>query len=439
MKRLFIVDPSLKDLRGHHYALMCAATLSAKSLGFEVYWLCSTQYSDARRIDGVTIDPTFNDTMYESYMMPPQRGGLVGKLRSFAAGLFLNKNSASPKRISPALSFRRDLQAALARHNADEQDRIFIHTADGVIFRAIAELLLAREGAQLPIFHVATPYNPTGVMPNKGSWIDISEGISALQGSDLIDSKIFLYGENTQLAEHLASHWSVCVRTLELPVQPREARKLERAQAYRREVLGLSDDVFLIVSLGAARLEKGFHHFPEIVRHTAELAGRDDYPDADLKKIKFVLHASPQIIGRHPEIVAAIEKLNAMPRAQVELILEPLSDTDYENLLHASDAIMMPYSKKDYGIRGSMIVSEAIAAAKSIIATAGTYPGYAAAEAHGCAAGTPQEFAESVLEISADREAFKESAERISAEFVARNTVEGYWKKCLDAELAGEQ
>jgi glycosyltransferase involved in cell wall biosynthesis len=432
MKRLYIVDPSLSDLRGHHYALTRAATLSAQSLGFAVHWLCSAQYSGALSIDGVTIDPAFRSTMYDRYMMKAPESRMASKLRSL-----LDRFALRREKLSPEEGFRQDLQSALARQGADAQDRIFIHTADGVIFRSIAGLLLGSNGAELPVLHVATPYNPTGVMPNKGAPEEISTAILALREKNLIDSKIFLYGENDQLATHLAANWSVPVRSLDLPVKPRETYKIQRAQAYRQGRLGLADDAFLVVSLGSARLEKGFDLFPDIIGHVFALAGNAEFPDVDPTKIKFVLHASPQIIGRHPDIAAAIEKLTAMESEHVELILDPLSDIDYENLLQASDAVMMPYSEKDYGIRGSMIVSEAIAAAKPIIATVGTYPGYAAAETHGRTAGSPQEFAESLLAIISDREASRERIERASDEFAARNSVEGYWQKCLNAEGAG--
>ncbi|MEZ5894189.1 MAG: hypothetical protein R3C58_13730, partial [Parvularculaceae bacterium] len=68
MPRLFIADPSLKDLRGHHYMLTRAATLSAQSAGFDVVWLCSAKYEGALDQAGASVAPVFGASMYDAYM-----------------------------------------------------------------------------------------------------------------------------------------------------------------------------------------------------------------------------------------------------------------------------------------------------------------------------------------------------------------------------------
>lgn len=435
MKRLFIVDPSLKDMRGHHYALTRAATQSAQALGFDVCWLCSAEYDGALSLNNVSIEPAFGETMYAQYMMPAADKSGSRWVGRFMEKLFPAKQTQPPKREN---AFLDDLKAALARHDANSEDRVFIHTADGVVFRALAPLLLEDNGVNTPRMHVATPYNPTGIMPNKGAPEEIDSAIAALKEAGLIGSRLFLYGENKTLADHLSAHWRVAVQPLDLPVRPPDAAMVAAAQHYRRNELKLGDEDFLLISLGAARLEKGFDLFPEIIRHALAMHAERNATAANATRIKFLLHATPQIIGRVPEIAAAIEALGAFPKENVELILEPLSDEDYQKILYASDAVVMPYRKKDYAVRGSMIVSEAIVAAKPIIGTANTYPGEAALGAGGCAADTPQEFAEAVISMMGERKESENRARAAAATYTEKNAVDLYWRKCLEAEAAAQ-
>lgn len=434
MNRLFIVDPSLKDLRGHHYNLTRAVTTSAQNLGFAVTWLCSNEFDNARNIDGVTIDPVFRSSMYQQYMMPNKTGGKRG---SFFKRLWHKKADDQPASLDQEQQFIADLRQSLANHKTNSQDRVLIHTADGVIFRALSQLLLGSDRETLPRFHVATPYNPTGIMPNKGDVLKIDASISALREASLIGSQLFLYGENQPLAEHLASHWGAPVRPLDLPVCAPTAEAINQGQIYRRDSLKVNDDTFLAISLGSARLEKGFEKLPAIISEINALL--NDLPEGRPAppKIKFVLHASPQIIGRHPKISEAIDTLSAMPRDLVELILDPLSEDEYEKLLFASDAVIMPYSVKDYAIRGSMIVTEAIVAGKLIIATKGTFPGYAASTMQGQTATSPAEFAKAILNLAENRTELTQQLDQAKMAFIEHNNVAKYWQKCLDAEKTG--
>ena len=436
MPRLFIVDPSLKDIRGHHYMMTRAATLSAQSQGFDVTWLCSNEFTGELATDGVTVAPTFSATMYQNYMQKPAEAVRPSIWARIARKFGAAQEPPKPEGVDQTAAFHTDLGAALETHAIGPDDRIFLHTADGASFLGIARMIKERAAETLPRFHVATPYDPVGVMPNRKNADEIAAGLKDLAAMGLVDSKLFLYAENPYLAEHLSELWSAPVRPLDVPVYARETEKMERARQFRRDKLGLDDDVFLIVSLGSARMEKGFYLIPDIVRRTFEFAGGEEFPDAAPDKIKYVLHASPQIVGRDPVIVKAIDKLNEMPGAQVELLLEPLSEPDYQSLLYASDVVLMPYNEKEYRVRGSTIVSEAIAAAKVIVAKDGAYPAKAAKDFGGETGALPIEMAKGVLKIASDQAAYRSRAETIASEYVAKNGINTYWRKCLDTEKA---
>ena len=128
-----------------------------------------------------------------------------------------------------------------------------------------------------------------------------------------------------------------------------------------------------------------------------------------------------------------------MPSSQVSLLLEPLSEADYQSLLYASDIVLMPYNEKEYRVRGSTVVSEAIAAAKTIIARTGAYPAKAA-ERHGGISGLhPIDMAKGILTIASNRTSYATQAKRISADYIEKNGIETYWPKCLAKEKEAEQ
>ncbi|MEM9496068.1 MAG: hypothetical protein AAGA09_08695 [Pseudomonadota bacterium] len=435
MNRLFIIDPSLKDIRGHHYMMTRAATLSAQKQNFDVHWLCSKDFGGELMSDGATVAPTFSASMYQNYMAKKEEAA-PSFLQRVVRRLTGGGAAAAPQKVDQTAAFHADLLTAMKRFEIGANDRLFLHTADGASFLGIARIVAELPAEDLPVFHVATPYDPVGVMPNRDNADDIAAALSSLNEKGLIDKKLFLYAENPYLAAHLAELWSIEVRPLDVPVYPNDPEKIERAKRFRRDTLGLDDDMFVIVSLGSARMEKGFFLIPDVVRRTFEFAGGEDFPNADPQKIKYVLHASPQIVGRDPVIVKAIEKLEEMPSSQVSLMLEPLSEEDYQSLLLASDVVLMPYNEKDYRVRGSTIVSEAVAAEKIIVAKDGSYPGKAAKDFGGETGALPIEMAKGVLKIASAQEDYKARAAAYARDYIDANGIDTYWRKCLETERA---
>lgn len=430
--RLYIADPSLKDSRGHHYALTRAITDSATAARFDVIWLCSRSVSDViETYEGVRLLPSFGVGMYDNYAGRFDRHLGVSAVFERVLGCFgwSAQRPPAPPKIDLSREFEADLAAIIATENIGPDDRLLIHTADGATYAALARLLGRSAHDAFPIFHVVTPYDPSGVMPNRDSSLSPADAISEMEERALIDRKIFLYAENRFLAERLSGLWGVPVRPQELPSAPPTQDARRRALKYRRRTLGIEDDAFLVVSLGSARLEKGFDLFPEIVAET--FTRLENIHSAS--EVKFVLHASPQIVGRHPAIIKAIRKLQSASR-DVSLILDPLSDEDYENLLLASDCVMLPYVKDDYLYRGSAIVSEAITAEKILIATEGSYPGRRALEAGGAVGVCPSDFAAAVVALARDPTGYRTAARRAADEAHREHGKEDYLPKLLRIE-----
>ncbi|MEZ5919986.1 MAG: glycosyltransferase [Parvularculaceae bacterium] len=436
MPRFFIVDPSLRDMRGHHFALSTAAAQSAAVAGFEPWWLCAKSVASEFESPDAKIHRTFGATMYENYTLTGAQGGRGPDRTHFRrvlsriarVGKSMPHINTPRAQIDLAATFARELRHAMREIDFTAADRILIHTADGATFTALASLTDEMSLDETPVFHVATPYDPVGVMPNRISADDVLHSVRSYLDRGLIDRKIFLYGENGLLAKHLASLWSVPVRALPLPAAAPLEEEIAAALAYRRDQLGVDDDAFLVISLGSARIEKGFDLFPEIIRSAVE--GEARCPS----RLKFVLHASAQIIGRHPAIAATLERLQSFPKQLVKLLLDPLSEDEYRSLLLACDAVVLPYRRQDYLYRSSGIVTEAIAAGKILIATKDSYPGAAAMEAGALVASTPEAFGAAIIRAAIEKNRFVASAIAARDSLLAENSTEDYVPKLLRSE-----
>jgi glycosyltransferase involved in cell wall biosynthesis len=428
MPRLFIIDPSLKDIRGHHYMLTQAATLSAQAHGFDVTWLCSKEFNNTLQVGGANVRPTFSSSMYDPYIRA--RRGTLSSLPHAVNNILRRKNQ--PPNEHKDTSFESDLKEAMQSLGAGPDDRLLLHTGDGQCLPAILRILQTMEAAEAPSFHVATPYDPAGVMPHRTNMAAFSSELSRLEMRGFLNRKLFLYAENSPLAAHLSELWSVQVGTLPVPAfRQVHGAAAAAASTYRRDVLQIPSDNLIIASLGSARTEKGFHHIPEIIRSVRKMIGESRDP---VRKATFVLQASPQIVGRNKTIRRAIGELKAMRSSNVKLLLESLSETEYEALLHASEVILTPYGEDEYRFRSSGIVTEAIAAGKVLVASANTYPGAMAKQYGGAAGDGPDEIAAAIVDVCRNWKEYKERARERSAKFRDENTVRGYWRICLDAE-----
>ncbi|MHA7871066.1 MAG: hypothetical protein ACX939_01815 [Hyphococcus sp.] len=427
--RFYIADPSLRDNRGHHFSLTSAISRSAELAGLETVWLCSRNRSADLNTGSARLRETFGATMYDNYTLSPAKTRGEHVFDAVLKKLKL-KRTRDAGHVNQSLQFKNDLETAIDAEEMGPEDRILIHTADGATYPAIADIFKSRRHNELPLLHIVTPYDPVGVMPNRASPEEVANSIGMLKAANLIDRKIYLYAENEFLAAHLSDLWDTNVRTCALPADAPSLEAIRRAAAYRAESLGISNDSFLIASLGSARVEKGFHLFPDIIRHAFE--GLEAHNGAAF--VRFVLHASPQIIGRHPTIAETLKTLENEPASRVILLHDALTSTDYENLLLSSDAVMLPYQQNDYRVRSSGIVNEAVAAGKILIATKESFPGNRAVECGGAACVTPADFGRAAAKIAADPAPYRAAATMAQEKYVQKHTSNNYAPLLLATE-----
>ncbi|MGV6803643.1 MAG: hypothetical protein ACWA49_05500 [Ruegeria sp.] len=425
-KRIFILDPSLKDIRGHHFALSSRISRAAVGAGLEVFWGANKEASPSLSAEDITILPTFESDMYAAYR--PTNNGLLAKnplTRLFKRSRTANQ-TANDRIASYENAFFESVKRCAEEACWTQHDIVLIHTADGATYSALERFCETTQEDRRPVFHICTPYDPVGVMPNRHSAEAVKKAVEALAGHGAR-----LYGENCFLTEHLARIWEVTVDTLPLPVGEMD---FDTALASDLRKTSLAPDELsrrMVLCLGSARIEKGFHLLPDVIRRTIELESEADRPPSEATH--FVLQATPQIIGYHPVVTTALEKLSQLPNDRVTLLTDPLSEEEYSSWLGACDTILLPYDAKAYQYRGSGIVAEAAIAGKPIVATANSFPARVASQNGGSTGTTPREIASAIIQIHSEYPRRQQQADSYAREIKPSHTGAAYVEKIVQA------
>lgn len=422
--RLAIIDPSLKDEKGHHYALTKAISDGALKNDLEVLIFANKNISLLPELKKVEIFPVFSSTTYDPFIKPSvkRRSQLYAKVGGLLHPAILSRFKSYKKMLMSllrgdifsatvgsraALPLHEELLLAIKEHELNSFDHILIHTADGEIYRELLQLSVKSNFDNLPYFHVNTPYDDN-VMPHYNKGLTPKRVINYLKLMGKIESRVFLYAENNLLSDYLGSIWGTKVCPLEIPPTERHQRKKKSC----KEPLN-------VVYMGAAREEKGFLLIPDVVKTISVSEEKEN--------IKFTVQCSPQIIGYLPVISKAIAKLREFPSKIVSLIEQPQSMNEYFSTIEDADVILLCYDKSRYGVRGSGIAVEAVTFGKIIIATPETFPAYVAEDA-AVLASNAMEVAKAIISISQDKEFYSKRASVRQKKYLKKNSSKAYVK-----------
>lgn len=438
--RLIIVDPSLKDTRGHHYSLTCNVTASAVDSGYDVVVLSNMSVDESFSIPMAAIVPVFGMSTYDYYKKIEKDAKL--SLRQRIRRAILNRLPESIRRVlrnlkelfveppnqvqSEATSnngtkssdIDSELMHSLKTLNVSGNDHVLVHTSDAIIYRSILKIVQKSSelGASVN-FHLCTPYD-MNIMPHSSKGLSVGRVIRYLDLMGAIGRNVFLYAENDLLADNLSSEWDVEVQTLDIPMK----------RVSRDEVAACErDTVFKIVYLGAAREEKGFHLLPSIIENVLSRKNEHQF-------VEFILQCSPQIVGYTPKIQQAIKKLQKLPRHSLTLIKQQQTMDEYYQLLESADIVLLCYQQENYKVRSSGVAAEAIAYGKNVITTPGTYPSWLAGDA-GLTADDPVGIASAILNIINDHDSFIDKAKIRADWFYNKTRPENYIEKLLANEV----
>lgn len=353
-----IVDPELKDHRGHYfdYDRTIAGEVVRRGLAPVIL---SHRQIEAGLNAGGRIIPTFARGIWASN--PHRQWGNSLRWLPIIARFLLD--------------LRRGVRAA----GVDQDSILFVPTALGAHIFAWA------------LFALTYPPNtgPRIVLMLRFQDEFYDNSLLARLGFRLLErsaarNRVQLVSDSHRLAEDYKALTSLPIGVVPIPHGDRRPAAAKSPLSARRPLR--------FVALGDAREEKGFLEILEAVRIMPSLQ-----PE---RQIEFALHAYAPGSKRVGDALDAFRRAAA---PNVTLVDVALSASDYEMLLDSADAILLPYHAEFYRSRTSGPFAEAVAAGKPVIVTDGTWMAECA-RALGigiiCAEETPRSLAQAVVGAS---------------------------------------
>ncbi|MCQ1781507.1 hypothetical protein NOJ05_30405 [Neorhizobium galegae] len=169
---------------------------------------------------------------------------------------------------------------------------------------------------------------------------------------------------------------------------------------------------FRVGIFGEPRLEKGSARIADIVAAVAELA-----EGGSAGAIDFAIQGSMAdfseggVYGRLQNFNSGGRNITVSPQGN------RISPQEFEQLFRSTDAILLPYEAATYGLQGSGVVQDAVAACKPIIYAQGMSMKAFLSFGNALPATTNQDFAEAILRIAANPSRFQPGTERAAAYF----------------------
>ncbi len=444
--RLVIVDPSLKDNRGHHFSLTRVIASCAISDGYDVVVFSNMKVTPDVCFPGARLRPVFSLSMYDYFQVANRendisykdrlRQAIIARLPEFlieplkrlrnrvkrVIRYFPKDNKAKQLSEEPPpvrLNVADELYVAMQDESITAQDIVLVHTSDAIIYRSVLQLIQKNYPGGHPSYHLCTPYDDE-IMPHAEKGLSVGRVVRLLKLLGALNRYVFLYAENPLLAKKLSSDWCATVETLDIPLLSYKSPVLESFAG---------SATLRVVYLGAARDEKGFNKIPGIIDEALKLNDFD---------VEFVIQCSAQLVGYNAEIRATIKKLQGFSDSRVTLIHEQQSMDDYYSLLESADVVLACYQKDRYEVRGSGVVTEAVVYGKNIVTTPGTYPAWLAGDA-AVEASTSREIAQAIYRIYNNLTMYQEKARKRSIWFAEKTNPDKYVNKLVSMVLLGQK
>ncbi|MGA0608391.1 glycosyltransferase [Phenylobacterium sp. VNQ135] len=320
VKRLWIVDPSLKDFVGHHFEYDAATLEGAAARGYVGVCLGHRSASDLIAAQ-LAVRPTFSHDIWGT------------------------PAAEDPTAAANAV-FLSELAAAAPPAALGPDDIVFGHMITRrqfFGFAGYAERMAAGRGQLVLLLRYEPAHydHPLSDEAAKRLRAAIGRGV-----------RVRLASDSGRLADQFERLYGLPVEVLPIP----HTGRLRAAAAAGPEGRPLH-----VVSLGNARDEKGLLDLFNAVR-ILKLRGDQD-------RFRFTF----QVNDPTPLLVPAITQYAAEGHSDVCLLHAPLESDAYYALLQDADIVALPYWRAIYEARTSGVLLEALAAAKPVICTADTW------------------------------------------------------------------
>lgn len=330
-QRLFVMDPSLVDCKGHHLATSIGLARAAELASVEVVSIGNRAATEAVSRHGVV--PGFSDSIYG----PPPPSVKVFD---------------DPKVVEAMVSRpARELADLVEAYRIGPEDVVYLHTLTPRYACSLLEALALTTPRSTPLLVLMFRYDPEAE-----PWVgDFKSLAAALARADRrgMRGRIMLVAETEDLAELYADRLARPVRALlHFPT----ARIAPRALAEAAPAT--------VAFLGEARVEKGFPAFVDAIAVLTERRTREH--------LRFV--AQSYCAEPIPEEIArATARLReSAPHLDGE-IHGALDDDAFVRLLAQADVVVAPYRPESYRRRGSGLFVDAVASGAVVVVRAGTW------------------------------------------------------------------
>jgi len=345
--RLFIADPGLESVGGHHLAYSSAVAAAALKLELEVVVLTSRNFSGTLGNPCIVVRPVFNARY--------QTSGGGGTARSAIFGVASYLPGPMAELVAPPLrTLRRrlrgakadamaeELAAALTEFDPNPRDQVLLHSVSGA---NLGSLLHGPDfgGARLLIVLRRMPREMEADDPAPDPLVVLFDRMRRR-----FASRLALFADTEELAAQYSELIGQPVRPVPVPVivPPIPARTLGPLPH--------------VVFAGGARREKGYHHLPAAI-------------GATMQRARFTVHSGHVDSAADPLVQRAHRELRALCGERLRLIEQPLDPAEYAALLASADLLLLPYDPSLYSARSSGIVAEAFALGVPAVVPAGCW------------------------------------------------------------------
>lgn len=368
-QRFVVVDQSLRDFTGHHFEYSVAVAEAAARAGWRPLILAHQAFPTAPGPPGINLKPWFDSAWNErqgeqalrrlvfavlARLPPPLHDpayiALSGARRT---AVRLRRAAMAPR----PHGFGAALVAGLSAADVGPESIAFIHTISVAELESVLTAVQAGPAESLPCIEVVLRRDADEPDVRQGGRLGIAACLRAFHSTRLWPGRVRFHTDTEELRRQYEELSSVRFGVLPIPCRH---ELLDRAPAQP------ADSPAIVLFLGGARREKGFHLLPRVAEALAS-----DYLATG--RARLVAQSGFNVPGGEPGMAAARARLSRFAAEQVRMLDEALAPADYYALLADASLVLLPYDARLYRTRSSGVLAEALAAGKPVVVPAGTW------------------------------------------------------------------
>jgi glycosyltransferase involved in cell wall biosynthesis len=414
---VIILDNGLQGRGEHSYPLLLEVrdALSRRKIAHRIY---GVRDADAAAVADIGAIPWFTKSLYWSgrQRLPSWRNftsDSLSLMRSFGARGYHFSEEATARILNK--TYQRDLER-LPRDVWAHNNLVVIPAISQNQILGLVQYLLSLPAAKLPTVVCQLMFTPEWTPWNRNGCHGESYYKEAFRdAAPLIGKSLFFATENDALAQLYLQVFKL--KTGFLPIVTQMPHTPSQPEGTIK--LGF---------FGYSKSEKGFHLLPEAI----ELCRARNLP------AQFVVQIQHSNWER--ETVETEKALRRIP--DIEIIDGALDADEYSRQINEVDATLLPYDPMRFGLRGSGIYTESVAAGRPVVAAKGIYAalGIERGEAVGeiFAPYTGRALADAIERLLPRVTEFQSRAARSARDFAVRHSGDAYIDAMMRLALGHE-